>query len=346
MTQSELFLVLEKAQRASQAFVVFRYPNTETIRAYVVDDVVEVACETDAFSGFVMAAFDRDTPTIRFSKEACSIYEAPQQLGLEISPGHVFEEGALAKASHVSLVEQGVAFLRENSCEKVVLSRKIEHQLTNFDCYKGFATLLHYSNAFVYYWFHPEKGTWMGATPETLVQSKGNSFTTMALAGTIKITDDSAIVWGAKEIHEQQVVTDYIKGKLVDLPLQVSEPYTVKAGNVAHIRTDISGELTEQVRLQTLIERLHPTPAVCGIPVELSRQFIRTHEPYNREFYTGYLGEYNVAGQSKIFVNLRCMKVLPSLISVYVGGGITTASIPLAEWQETCEKAKLMLRLL
>ena len=74
--------------------------------------------------------------------------------------------------------------------------------------------------------------------------------------------------------------------------------------------------------------------------------FILENEQYDREFYTGFLGELNIKRQSNLYVNLRCMQVLGNEISVYVGGGITVDNIPEKEWKETEAKSEVMLKAL
>ncbi|MCK0131074.1 chorismate-binding protein [Flavobacteriaceae bacterium F08102] len=346
MTQQELFKKIHQAIETKHAFAMFRYPTESKIIAYVMRDECCTVPFSENFSGFVMAPFDPKEDVIGFPQEACTIYEAEQVLGIAPFFSVKEIETSTAKLTHLLLVEKGLQFLKQKGCEKVVLSRQIRREVTQVDYLAAFSSLLRYSNAFVYCWYHPEKGMWIGATPETLLRVDGTRFCTMALAGTKVHGGEASVQWGAKEIHEQKVVADFIQSQLADVSLCVSEPYTIKAGNVAHIRTDIQGELGGVLSLQELIDRLHPTPAVCGIPVHLSKDFILTEEAYSRAFYTGYLGEYRVENQTKLYVNLRCMRLQNNCATIFVGGGITTDSVPELEWQETCEKSKLMLQIL
>ena len=109
----------------------------------------------------------------------------------------------------------------------------------------------------------------------------------------------------------------------------------------------------QDLTLKKLVEVLHPTAAICGLPTQIARDFILENEGYEREYYTGYLGEWipNQDGSSEaaLYVNLRCMKIEGSALdaaSVYVGGGITAQSDPHDEWEETVEKSKVMKRFL
>jgi isochorismate synthase len=109
--------------------------------------------------------------------------------------------------------------------------------------------------------------------------------------------------------------------------------------------------------LQQVINLLHPTPAVCGLPKEKSKAFILENENYDRSFYTGFLGELNSSFatdsvSSNLFVNLRCMqievasKLTMTKAYLYMGCGITKDSIPEKEWTESVNKSMTMKKVL
>ncbi len=180
-----------------------------------------------------------------------------------------------------------------------MLSRVETLLLKETDPVRLFKRLLNsYPSAFVYLWYHPEVGLWLGATPETLMRIEGNRFETMALAGTQQYKGTIDVSWGDKEKDEQNIVTNFVvealKNKVNDLDIMPTE--TIKAGNVLHLLTKIKGTINfEKLSLKQIISALHPTPAICGIPREESKQFIFKNENYNREFYTGFLGEINMS---------------------------------------------------
>ena len=197
-------------------------------------------------------------------------------------------------------------------------------------------------------WVHPRVGLWMGASPERLISISQNKFKTMALAGTQRYINSINVIWKEKECQEQQFVTDYILEniKLSINAIQVSEAYTVQAGNLLHIRTDISGELKSCSSLDNLVASLHPTPAVCGLPQKNAVKFISENETYDRSYYTGYLGELNIENNVNLFVNLRCIQLINNTASIYIGGGITKDSNAKNEWKETVSKAEVMKKVL
>ena len=156
--------------------------------------------------------------------------------------------------------------------------------------------------------------------------------------------------WTAKEVLEQEYVTRYIHDVLRDFDVKdyrVSSPYVKKAGNLLHLRTDFSLDYNKlNGRLWEFVDAMHPTPAVAGQPKEDAIQFIKNLEPHDRDYYTGFLGPVSCDGETDLFVNLRCMKITPNYISLYVGGGITLESDSAEEWKETRLKAKSLLRIL
>lgn len=195
--------------------------------------------------------------------------------------------------------------------------------------------------AFVYLISDPQFGTWIGATPEVLLKGDTNTLNTVALAGTKK---DSSIEWTQKEIKEQAIVSEYIRDKLSAFKLnnfRESEVKTIKNGAVFHLRKDFTFQLSSEY-WNKLVRTLHPTPAVCGRPMKQSYDLIIEKEPHERLFYTGLIG-YRMEKSLAVYVNLRCMQVLENHFALYLGGGITNASNPEDEWEETVNKSKTLL---
>ncbi len=257
----------------------------------------------------------------------------------------VFKETLEEKQKHIDLVTKAINEIHQGTFEKVVLSRKITiKEVVN--PFKSFANMVtRYPSAFCYLFYHPKVGTWLAATPETLFQSNGNNFQTMALAGTQPFKKGE-IHWLSKEKEEQQIVTDTIVQQLQGYAekIEVSAPKTVQAGKVMHLCTMIKGKIKENKAFE-IIQRLHPTPAVCGYPTDKAHKFIIENELYNRQYYTGYCGWVSNNNQA-LYVNLRCMQITANETFLYVGGGITKDSIPEKEYEETQNKAQTMITIL
>ncbi|MQP24253.1 isochorismate synthase [Flavobacterium sp. LMO8] len=250
------------------------------------------------------------------------------------------------KSAFEDLVSKGISTIQNDEFDKVVLSRKIvlNEQISIIETFQNLIST--YPTAFRYLFFHPKIGLWMGATPEQFVKINQNHFETVALAGTQLYSEN--VIWATKEIEEQQFVTDYIVSKVKDKVnnLIVSDIKTVKAGNLVHLKSFISGELTADFQANALIKTLHPTPAVCGLPKENAIDFILKNEGYNRKYYAGFLGEYNKDNQTDLFVNLRCLELENDVVNIYVGCGITKDSNPEKEFIETENKSMTMRNVL
>jgi isochorismate synthase len=250
------------------------------------------------------------------------------------------------KEAFENLVSKGVLSIQQGEFDKVVLSRKmvLKKQISIVATFQNLIAT--YPTAFRYLFFHPKIGLWMGATPEQLVKINQNQFETVALAGTQLYSEN--VIWATKEIEEQQFVTDYITTKVKNKVKQliVTDVETVNAGNLIHLKSYIRGNLTSDFQANDLIQTLHPTPAVCGLPKERAIDFILKNEGYDRKYYAGFLGEYNKENLTDLFVNLRCLEVENDVVNIYVGCGITKDSIPEKEFVETENKSMTMRNVL
>ncbi|MBT3873090.1 MAG: isochorismate synthase, partial [Flavobacteriaceae bacterium] len=246
---------------------------------------------------------------------------------------------------------KAISVIKSSNASKIVLSRKKEIDLKQFDISILIKRLLNlYPNAFRYIWYHPQTGFWCGASPEVLLEMERISFATMALAGTQRVKKDAIPYWNFKELNEQKIVVDSIAASLqkVASVIRTSETYNYQAASLVHLRTDITGTLKEGKNTLSMIASiLHPTPAVCGTPQDYAKSYILDNEDYSREFYTGFLGPiYQKDSCSKLFVNLRCMKIDANIATLFVGGGITIDSEPESEWEETQHKLQTMLQVI
>ena len=198
-----------------------------------------------------------------------------------------------------------------------------------------------YPKAFVYLFTDPKLGTWIGASPEVLIESRRDFVFTTALAGTRKNEEET---WGEKEKHEQEIVTDYILAVCNNLNLkgiQTVGPYDFQAGPITHIKTDISAELNG-VSPWGLAQNIHPSPAIGGFPKEQAIGLIHSVEPHQRGIYTGIIGKISEEN-AKLYVNLRCAQLFDKQAYLYLGGGYTMQSIPEMEWIETENKSKTLV---
>ncbi len=326
-------------------FVCFKKPYASNLRAYFEKDSKVRYSETFKEEGFVFAPFDNENPAIIFLNSTSDILEEAYESRAPVFSKNNDENFVSEKENHLELIRLGINAIQQSKFTKVVLSRKEIIQTRGINIIEVFERLLNQSqDAFVYIWFHPKIGLWMGATPEKLVTLKNGEFHTMALASTQAYKNNLNPIWGEKEKKEHQYVLDYIISQIKDQQngiilkeFTVSDTYTIKAGGLLHLKADIKGVIGD-FDLKNLINTLHPTPAVCGLPKESSKSFIKANENYHRSYYTGFLGEINVGLETELFVNLRCVEIDEDSAIIYIGGGITAESNPENEWKETVHK--------
>lgn len=241
--------------------------------------------------------------------------------------------------------------LHRKQFEKLVLSRSqtIPAGKTDFSPAAAFHKAIErYKYSYVYLCHTPETGTWLGCTPEIILSGEKGEWHTVALAGTQPLQNgELPTEWDDKNREEQEYVAFYIRKQLQALGIKPTEtpPAPVRAGELSHLKSDFSFPLPDNKKLGELLKRLHPTPAVCGLPKEETYRFIRENEGYDRSYYSGFIGWLAPEEKSDLYVNLRCMNILPGSFVLYAGGGILASSETESEWLETEAKMQTMKRL-
>lgn len=239
-----------------------------------------------------------------------------------------------------------------NYDNRKIVAARVKVDADKVDVASTFLSLLRaYPDAYTYCFSTPQTGCWIGATPELLLQKRGNRFYTMALAGTRKA--DSSTEWDEKNLKEQEMVTDYIEKCMEECGLKVEKGETVtrRAANVEHLCTPIEAvpgntNFTTPDGLLKLLHRLAPTPATAGVPRDVALDIITKTENFERAFYGGFCGPYRSVEEFTLFVSLRCARVEAERYALFAGGGITSRSIPAQEWEETDMKLATLNNLL
>lgn len=291
--------------------------------------------------GFVFTAFNKK------SKVSFTVAQTEDESFEPHLREDILKPHNLQKEQYLNLLQRTIAHIKEEQLGKIVVSRAA-YYLQPINPVSVFKKLVKaYPSACVYLLTHPKAGTWMGATPELLLKSEDEAVSSMSLAGTRKKGEESGFT--DKEVHEQQMVTDFIYSIFLDNPnltgITKNDPQLHEAGNLVHFKTEIKAQLQRGFQVLPFVKQLHPTPAVAGFPRMKALEFIAGHEGYDREFYAGFFGlkgRYDF----QFFVNLRCMQIFDNSVVLYAGGGITKDSDPTAEWEETEDKLQTLLKVL
>ncbi len=306
-------------------------------------------------SGFLVAPFsaDNDTPCILIQPDCFVRLSIPENID---APQWTLRHNERnERKDYAESFSRCMQMLTSGVCRKIVLSRRMEIQLNNLTDADA-ETLFYkacqlYPHSYIALWNTPTTGCWLTASPELLLRKSESTWYTMALAGTMpKNTPGVEKIenWSNKNREEQQIVADYIHGLLNEIAqnVSVSPTYPTAAIHVMHLRTDFSFTIPERISAKTLISRLHPTPAVCGIPCAIAHDAILQNEAHSRRYYSGFSGPFNLNSETALYVSLRCMELKSDRALLYAGGGLLADSKEEEEWEETERKMQTMLQLL
>jgi menaquinone-specific isochorismate synthase len=196
--------------------------------------------------------------------------------------------------------------------------------------------------------------TFVGATPERLVDRRGRRIEIDALAGTVARSaqpeEDEALarslLGSAKELEEHRVVVHAIREVLEPLCAELvvpEHPQTRPLRNVRHLWTVLRGRLNADLHVLELVERMHPTPAVAGFPRRPALSWLAEHEPRARGWYAGPVGWFDRTGEGSFAVALRCGLIEHRRAWVFAGAGIVEGSDPSRELAEVRAKQRAVL---
>lgn len=192
--------------------------------------------------------------------------------------------------------------------------------------------------------YHPKTGFWLGATPELLLRhaSGSNVYLTYSLAGT---QEDNGEEWTEKNIREQEIVTQYIGNVFESLGMEWMAYDSDETFGTLHHKLSTIGAVGGQASFFEILDRLSPTPALCGVPKEQALKDISEIEEHPRRCYGGYIGLRDKNTETA-FVTIRCAQNLGSYYTVYGGGGIIGMSDAEEEWDEAMMKIENVIYLM
>lgn len=345
------------------AYAIYRLPHEDhaTLIRQTEGEPVElqVLAELNGKQGFVVAPFQikAGQPIVLICPDEVRRVELlPSYSSLHTSPSTLLPPPSTLFTPHYQIDFANYHSQLENDqFQKIVLARCADEKMPKgidvMDLFYRACAL--YPRLFIALVDTPRSGCWLTATPEILLDGKGNDWRTIALAGTMKLEGDQlngegeTIRWSTKNIQEQRIVATYITECLEQFTDDFREegPRTVRAANLVHLRSDFSFKLDDNNHIGELLSALHPTPAVCGLPKREAFQFIVRNEHTPRRYYSGFMGALGTE-ETHLYVSLRCMNIEGRTCHLYAGGGLLKDSILEQEWCETEQKLETMRNLL
>ena len=346
---------------SDKSFAIYRLPWTDTPILVMQDGgenhVFANLKELNGEKGFVISPFrfTEDHPGVIIRPDVTAsgwdeITEKISNVVIEERPSDHTTSSEISqtepdlKKTYIETFSRFIGPLKNKTFSKLVLSRNAGYTLSdNFSPLEAFITACNsYPRMMISLSHTPVSGTWIGSTPEIILSGEGNTWNTVALAGTMPMQGEVMPTEWHKEQDEQAFVSEYINKviKKFSSKIAIKGPYTTRAGQLVHLRTDFQFGLKKTSELGNLLDALHPTPAVCGLPKDKAYDFIIENEGYDRKYYSGIIGWLDPNGHTTLYVNLRCLNVIGNYATLYAGGGILPSSDANSEWEETQHKMK------
>ncbi len=261
-------------------------------------------------------------------------------------PGVTGQEHTPGLTEWQDRVESVIDRIQRGDLQKVVLAQSlVAHLETELNVVDVLSRLGQSYPSCYRFLFEPADGAaFFGATPERLIRLRGETVDTEALAGSIgrgetKQEDDwleQELRTSEKNNHEHDLVVDAIRQQLTDVTatIETGERTVRKLSNVQHLQTPIRATLGEKRHVLELVERLHPTPAVGGLPLAEATRTIHELERFDRGWYAAPVGWFDEHGDGTFVVAIRSAVAAGNAARLFAGAGIVSDSDPDEEWDE------------
>ena len=240
-----------------------------------------------------------------------------------------------------SIVGKAVKKIAQKNLSKIVLSRQ-KVLNSNFNA-KAQANFLlqaetNFPHCVNFIYDFQDKGVFFGVTPETLFKIKDKKLYSEALAGTFKSSSNIKSLNNSKELDEHNFVVTYLKERISEISDDVKwsqKPELIHLNQMAHLKTKFTSKIKKDINPFKVLYQLHPTPAVCGTPINTAMNEIHQLEEHDRGWYAGTMGWIDHNYNSHFIVSIRSGMAFEKKIYLYAGCGITKDSDKDIEYTES-----------
>jgi menaquinone-specific isochorismate synthase len=258
-------------------------------------------------------------------------------------------DGSLSPGEWQIRVAQAIKEIESTKLEKVVLARDLK--VNSHRAIDPRKILRNLSAEYPSTWIFAVDGL-IGATPELLLRLSRGMVTSRVLAGTISKTGDderdlalaASLARSSKDLEEHEYAVRSVADALDPFCTSTNvpeSPFVLHLANVMHLATDVTGALIESkksVDAFTILEKLHPSAAVCGTPTEIAAKLIKDIEGMSRGRYAGPVGWLDARGDGELGIALRCGQITENELRIFAGCGIVAGSSPEKELSESNAK--------
>ena len=270
------------------------------------------------------------------------------------TPNYLWRNGTLSPEVWQERVAEAIAAIAAGQIDKVVLARDLNG--TADSQIDPRQILRNLEEEYPSTWCFSVAGL-IGATPELLLRLNRSMVTSRVLAGTITRTGDDekdlalagSLARSSKDLEEHEYAVRSVAESLAPFCSSTNvpdSPFVLHLANVMHLATDVTGALAETSQhfdVFSILEKLHPSAAVCGTPTDIATKVISTLEGMARGRYAGPVGWIDARGDGELGIALRCGQVEGNRIRLYAGCGIVSGSDPIRELDESQAKFAPMM---
>ncbi len=255
-----------------------------------------------------------------------------------------------------SWVTRAKEYVRKGDIIQVVLSQRFSGELSvdPFDIYRALRTL----NPSPYMFFlRLDETLVVGASPEVMVRKEGELVELRPIAGTRprgaspaadeELAND--LLADPKERAEHVMLVDLGRNDLGRVcktgSVKVSELMVVERySHVMHIVSNVQGELSPEHDAFDVVRATFPAGTLSGAPKVRAMEIIDELEGVRREVYGGAVGYFSYSGNMDMAIAIRTLVVKDGKVHLQAGAGIVADSDPAAEYLETVNKAKAVVK--
>ena len=320
--------------------------------------VVLVVAQADTASGDMAAArqvaeekIDRICRRLAVSADGLAL----RDVDLTDDPAPVIHSNFSEQEFHAA-VERGREYIRAGDVFQVVLSQRLVHssKATPLDVYRALRMVN--PSPFMFLLKTPDVDL-VGSSPEIMVRVEDGEATIRPLAGTRRrgrtAQEDrelaAELLADPKERAEHVMLIDLARnevGRVAEFgSVELSDVMVVERySHVMHITSNVCGKLRAGLTPLDALRAGLPAGTVSGAPKVRAMEIIDELEPHKRGPYGGAVGYIDFTGNMDTCIALRTLVMHQGRIYVQAGAGIVADSIPAAEYQETLNKARAMLK--
>ena len=275
---------------------------------------------------------------------------------------HLTKTSQSFQINHLSNLEKSVnkilTSIQANHFSKLVIAQALDiiapSDFKIINCLQNLRR--NYADCYVFSLSNGRNDCFLGASPERLISIQNQQLVTDALAGSAPrgkteiedITNANHLLQSEKERREHQAVIEFIMQRLQELGLnpQRSPLKLLKLSNIQHLWTPIYAQLKPAIHPLEIIAKLHPTPAVAGVPTQAACAAIQEYETFDRSLYASPLGWVDYQGNSEFIVGIRSALIHKNKARLCAGAGIVAGSDPIKELAEIELKFQALLQAL